>query len=265
MTRDRQESQDSLGSPDRFGYEWATFDGLVPEYEEQFNRWISVLERDNLEGLYVVDAGCGTGRNSFWMNQRNARRILAFDVENATVEVARRNLKDYENIQVTRMSIYEASMPDGELADIAFSIGVIHHLSAPEKAISRLSQLVKPNGYVVIWVYGSEGNRWLLWFLNPLRKLTKHVPMPVLNGLSNFLAIPLFLYLRLPVPKSQYLELISNFRYWHLKSIVLDQLLPRIANYWSQAEVKNLLESSGLRNVVVKPVNGMSWSASGQA
>jgi SAM-dependent methyltransferase len=264
MMRNRQHDQDSLGSPDRFGYEWTRFDDLVPEYEEQFNRWISVLESDNLEGLYVVDAGCGTGRNSFWMNQRNARRILAFDVESSTVDVARRNLREYENIQVKRMSIYEASMPNGELADIAFSIGVVHHLSDPKRAISRLSQLVKQNGYVVIWVYGAEGNRWLLRFLNPLRKLTKHIPMPVLNGLSNFLAIPLYFYLRLPVPKSQYLNLISNFRYWHLKSIVLDQLLPKIANYWSQAEVKDLMETSGLRNVVVKPVNGMSWSASGQ-
>ncbi len=265
MMSNREENQDSLGSPDRFGYEWTRFNHLVPEYQEQFKRWISVLQSDNLEGLYVVDAGCGTGRNSFWMNQRNARRILAFDVESATVDVARKNLAEYENIQVKRMSIYEASMPDSELADIAFSIGVIHHLSDPGKAISRLSQLVKPNGYVVIWVYGSEGNRWLLWFLNPLRKLTKHIPMPILNGLSDFLAIPLFLCLRLPVPKSQYLELISNFRYWHLKSIVLDQLLPKIAHYWSHTEVKDLMETSGLRNVVVKSVNGMSWSASGQA
>lgn len=264
MSGNNERELDSLGSPDRFGYEWDRFDNLIPEYEEQFNRWISVLEKVSLEGLFVVDAGCGTGRNSYWMHQRGAARILAFDVEPTTVNVAKRNLKNYENIQVNCMSIYEASIPASELADIVFSIGVIHHLADPIKAISNLSKLVKPNGHVIIWVYGREGNEWILWFLDPLRKITKHIPMPILNAASNVLAFPLFAYLRLPFPKSKYLKLISTFRYWHLKSIVLDQLLPKIANYWTRNEVQALMEDSGLRNIRVKPVNGMSWSVSGQ-
>ena len=72
------------------------------------------------------------------------------------------------------------------------------------------------------------------------------------------------MYLRIPLPKSKYLKLISTFRYWHLKSIVLDQLLPNIANYWSQDEVRELLRVAGFRNIRVKSVNDMSWSASGQ-
>jgi SAM-dependent methyltransferase len=198
------------------------------------------------------------------MHQRSAERILAFDVEPMTVKVAARNLEDFGNIQVIRMSIYEACMPNSDLADIVFSIGVIHHLADPVRAISNLSKLVKPNGLVVIWVYGQEGNRWILWFLNPLRKITKHIPMPILNAISNLLAYPLFAYLRLPLPKSKYLKFISSFRYWHLKCIVLDQLLPKIANYWKENEVRELMEDSGLRNIRVKAVNGMSWSVSGQ-
>jgi SAM-dependent methyltransferase len=264
LSGNNEKDLDSLGSPDRFGYEWDYFDNLIPEYEEQFKRWVSVLEKESLEGLYVVDAGCGTGRNSYWMRQRGAERVLAFDVEPMTVKVAERNLNDFGNIQVSCMSIYEACMPSSDLADIVFSIGVVHHLADPVKAISNLSKLAKPNGLVVIWVYGREGNEWILWFLDPLRKITKHIPMPILNAISNLLAYPLFAYLRLPFPKSKYLKLISSFRYWHLKSIVLDQLLPKIANYWTENEVRELMEDSGLRDIKVKSVNGMSWSVSGQ-
>lgn len=212
----------------------------------------------------MVDAGCGTGRNSLWLHKKGAKKVLAFDVEPSTVQVASRNLENYKNIEVSQMSIYNASLPDTNLADIVFSIGVIHHLADPTAALLNLFNLLKPNGVLVIWVYGKEGNKWLLWFLEPVRKITRHIPMPILNSLSNILAFPLFTYLHMPLPKSTYLKLISTFRYWHLKSIVLDQLLPNIANYWTQEEVRELLQVAGFRNISIKSVNGMSWSASGQ-
>ena len=264
MKKKAKANLDSQGSPSRFGYEWEFFHEIIPEYEEQFARWVSVLERENLADLYVVDAGCGTGRNSLCMHKWGAKRVLAFDVQASTVQVATRNLKDYETIEVKQMSIYEPKLPDSEPADMIFSIGVIHHLADPLAALKSMSSLLKPRGLVVIWVYGKEGNEWLLWFLEPVRKITKHIPMSILNLLSNFLAVPLFIYLKSPIRKSKYLELISTFRYWHLKSIVLDQLLPSIANYWKKEEVYDLLEAAGLKNIKVKAVNDMSWSACGE-
>lgn len=255
---------DAHGSPTRFGYEWEYFSDLIPEYEEQFNRWISVLELESLADLFVIDAGCGTGRNSLWLHKKGAKKVLAFDVEPSTVQVAARNLNNYKSIEVAQMSIYSAELPATNLADIVFSIGVIHHLVDPNAALLNLAKLLKPNGLLVIWVYGKEGNKWLLWFLEPVRKITKHIPMPILNSLSNIIAFPLFTYLHTPLPKSKYLKFISTFKYWHLKSIVLDQLLPNIANYWSQDEVRELLRVAGFRNIRVKSVNDMSWSASGQ-
>ena len=264
MKRKVNASLDSQGSPSRFGYEWEYFHELVPEYEEQFGRWISVLDRKNLADLYVVDAGCGTGRNSLCMHKWGAKRVFAFDVQPSTVEVASRNLENYGTIEVKQMSIYKSYLPDAELTDIAFSIGVIHHLADPVAALKSMSSLVKPKGLVVIWVYGKEGNEWLLWFLEPVRKITKHIPMPILNLASNFLAAPLYIALKSPVRKSKYLELISTFRYWHIRSIVLDQLLPKIANYWKKEEVYDLFEAAGLKNIKVKSVNDMSWSACGE-
>lgn len=255
---------DKLGSPSRFGYEWSHFDKLTPEYEEQFIRWVSALGFPNYAGKYVVDAGCGTGRNSHWMMKFGARRIFAFDLEESTVQVARKNLSGMSGVQVEKCSIYDPSLPDAEKADLIFSIGVIHHLADPVLALQKLSECVKSGGQVLAWVYGKEGNVWILWFLQPIRKITKLIPMPILNALSSLLAIPLYSYLKLPLYKTEYLSLISKFKYWHLKSIVLDQLLPNIANYWTQDEVREIFEKANLRNIRIASVNGMSWSVVGE-
>ena len=255
---------DLLGSPSRFGYEWTHFDKFTPEYEEQFIRWVSALGFPNYSDKYVVDAGCGTGRNSYWMKHFGAKRVFAFDVEQETVQVARRNLSGIDGIQVGECSIYDAKLPDAEKADIVFSIGVIHHLADPVLALKKLAGCAKTGGQVLAWVYGKEGNTWILWFLQPLRKLTKLIPMPVLNSISALLAIPLYCYLQMPLYKTEYLKLISKFKYWHLKSIVLDQLLPNIANYWTQEEVREIFERANLRNVHITSVNGMSWSVVGE-
>ena len=59
------------------------------------------------------------------------------------------------------------------------------------------------------------------------------------------------------------MNLIRNFSFSHLRSIVFDQMLPKIANYYKEDEVKRLMNSVGLVNVKVNWVNEMSWSVIG--
>jgi len=57
--------------------------------------------------------------------------------------------------------------------------------------------------------------------------------------------------------------MISNFRFWHVHSIVFDQLLPEIANYWKKEEVLSLLEGKGLKDIKILHTNSNSWTALG--
>ena len=63
-------------------------------------------------------------------------------------------------------SIYD--IPEENRFDIAFSIGVIHHLAEPEAALRQLTRAVKPGGYVLIWVCGRENMSWLTRYFDPL-------------------------------------------------------------------------------------------------
>jgi SAM-dependent methyltransferase len=250
------------GSPERFGYEWGEYAEMRPEYEEQFRRWSVPLEPKDWKGKSFLDVGCGMGRNSYWPASYGASEGLAIDVDPRSLASARRTLSKFASVRVDERSAYEIGERDR--FDIAFSIGVIHHLEHPEQALAGMVQAVKPGGRVLIWVYGLENNRWLVSFLDPLRKaLFSRMPIGLVHHLSIYPSALLWLSLRLGVGRIAYFNLLRGFTFRHLRSIVFDQMLPKIANYWPRETVERLLRERGLQNVETRWVNEMSWAATG--
>ena len=255
-------ARDLAGSPDRFGYEWNAYAEILPEYEEQFRRWTVHLAPEAWRGKSFLDVGCGMGRNSFWPMRYGAREGCAVDIDERSLAQARRNLAAFATVEVTRASAYD--LPFAGRFDIAFSIGVIHHLEHPELALQQMVRAVKPGGDVLIWVYGREGNRWLVRALDPLRRaLFRRMPIGWVHHLSLYPAALLWLLLRLGLRPNAYFRLLAGFGFGHLRSIVFDQMLPRIAHYWPRAAVQELMEAAGLADIRLAPVNQMSWSAIG--
>jgi len=76
---------------------------------------------------------------------------VAVDIDERSLEGARRNLRPFPTMQVMRRSAYD--LPFEGRFDLAFSIGVIHHLEYPQRALERMARAVKPGGRVLIWVY----------------------------------------------------------------------------------------------------------------
>ena len=255
-------NRDSLGSHKAFGYEWTKYPEILPEHELQFVGWTSAVDLKIIEGKSIVDAGCGNGRNSHWFAKYRAKNVLAFDVEEMTVEVAKKNLANLPQCKVLQASIYEVSnlVEHREQFDYIFSIGVIHHLSDPVQALRSLRELAKADGKLVIWVYGKEGNERLLLLLRPLRFFTRRFPILWVETFSKFLASVLSLFLRFREPQGEYWQLAKSWNLKHLTSVIFDQLFPRIANYWTQQEVVNLAISAGWKPLRIQQVNGMSWS-----
>lgn len=250
------------GSPDRFGYEWGEYAEMRPEYEEQFRRWTAPLTPDDWNGKAFLDVGCGMGRNSAWPASYGAAEGLAIDVDPRSLASARKTLAPFPQVKVDERSAYEIN--EADRFDIAFSIGVIHHLEHPERALAGMARAVKPGGRVLIWVYGLENNEWIVNWLNPLRKaLFSKLPIGLVHHLSVYPTVVLWLALRMGLGKIAYFNLIRTFTFRHLKSIVFDQMLPHIANYWPKDTVETLLADQGLVDVQVRWVNEMSWTAIG--
>jgi SAM-dependent methyltransferase len=253
----------AAGSPERFGYEWGKYDSILPQYEEQFRRWLPFFAPDDWKGKRFVDVGCGMGRNSFWPMKYGAAGGYAVDVDARSLAAARVNLASFPDLQVKECSAYD--LPWTDELDVAFSIGVIHHLEFPERALEAMKKATRQGGTVAIWVYGRENNGWLLWALNPARTvLFSWLPVSVVHFLAGFPAALLWLLLRLGLNQIEYFRLLRTFSFPHLRSIVFDQMLPRLANYWRRDEVVALMRSAGLADIETVWVNQMSWAARGR-
>ena len=257
-----QETRDFRGSPDRFGYEWGAYAEILSEYEEQFCRWTVHVTPCDWRGKSFLDVGCGMGRNSYWAMTYGASGGCAVDLDERSLANARRNLARFPAVEVVRSSAYD--LPFADRFDIVFAIGVIHHLEHPGRALRRMVRAVKPGGRVLIWVYGHNGNRWLVAFLDPLRRaLLSRLPVAFVHHLSLYPAAALWLALRIGLRPNEYFKLQTRFGFPHLRSIVFDQMMPRIAHYWPQERVAELMTEGGLEDVRIRTVNQMSWSAIG--
>ena len=255
---------DIKGSPERFGYEWGKYCEILPIYQEQFDRWTSpLIKKSEWKEKKFIDVGCGIGRNSFWPLIYGASEALCIDVDNRTLECAKTNLKKFKSVNIVNRSAYQIN--ESDRFDIAFSIGVVHHLEDPKLALSNMVKSVRIGGSVLIWVYGYENNEWVVKYFNPLRKmLFSRLPISFVHFLSIFPTLFLYIYIRLTKGKTEYINLIRKFSFSHLRSIVFDQMLPKIANYYKEEEVKFLMESVGLVDIKTNWVNEMSWAIIGK-
>jgi SAM-dependent methyltransferase len=191
-----------------------------------------------------------------------ARGGIAIDVNEASLASARQTLSGFPTVTVRYLSAYDIDYRDE--FDIAFSIGVIHHLDYPERALAAMVRAAKPGGKVLIWVYGLENNEWIVRLISPLRKyVLSRLPIGLLHWLSWFPAAALWLALKLGFGRTAYARQIGTFTFRHLRSIVFDQLLPKIANYWPRATVEAMMSDAGLTDVRLVAVNEISWAALG--
>jgi len=254
---------------ENFGYEWTTFTHWDPAYEKQFLDWVYPAGKGFFKGKTVLDAGCGKGRHSILSSAFSARTVIGVDLSQA-VEVAYEKTKNLPNVHIVQGSIY--SLPLKPKFDYIFSVGVIHHLPSPERGYRQLKELLKKRGALSMWIYGRENNGWIVWLINPLRKLvTSHMPHFMLRALSFCLTLWLYPILKLvyrrlghkPVSKylfyNHYLTYISHLTFREVFSIVFDHLVAPTAFYISKAEIESWIEPKEFKEVVLAWHNRNSW------
>ena len=248
-----------LGTPERFGYAWNIASKIKDINEVQFLNWTKVIKDKNCwKGKDILDAGCGIGRNTYWPILYGAKSAIAFDIDDRTLEAAKNNLKNYKNIKIEKHSIYD--IPYKNKFDISFSIGVVHHLEFPEKAISELVKSTKPGGKVLVWLYGYENMETYVSILNPIRKiLFSKAPLPLVRLISYIPALFLYIYIWLGISKIEYFILLKKLSFSQIQQIIFDQMLPKTAKYYKKNEALILLNHTELHDQKIEWVNECSW------
>jgi 2-polyprenyl-3-methyl-5-hydroxy-6-metoxy-1,4-benzoquinol methylase len=257
------------GSPDRFGYEWATYAEILPESKGQLERWMGSIGLRSFAGKRCMDVGCGMGRNPYWMLEAGAASVVAVDVDEQSLAAARKNLARFleprasgaePRARVERCSVYDLDPAKLGTFDRVTSIGVVHHLEAPEEALAAMWRCVAPGGDLVLWCYGREGNRLLLPIIQGFQQLGSRLPLPVTHAIAKATTMAIWPAIHLVPWRTDYYRSLRKLSFGNVQSIVFDQMLPKIAHYWSRQDMERLARPLGGR-LVLEFVQGNSWHA----
>jgi SAM-dependent methyltransferase len=268
---------ETMRTVDRFGASWNQFNFIGPHYEEQFLKWISPNPPEVFRDKIVLEGGCGKGRHSALAARFGARDVLAIDLS-SSVETAYRNTRGYPNVHVIQADLFHLPVKNASV-DVAFSLGVLHHTPDPRAAFHTLVRTAKPEGRVIVWVYGRENNGWIVHGVNPIREaVTSRLPHSWVYQLAKVPAAALFavgrsVYRPLSKPPLDkigrhlfyhaYISYISSFPFEEIHSIVHDHLTPPIAYYISRDEIESWFAEAKLENVVIGWHNENSWRGTG--
>jgi SAM-dependent methyltransferase len=261
-----------------FGWQWQHFAEMHGAFEAQFLDWLQPIGPAFFPGKRVLDAGCGTGRHAYFAASYGAREVVALDLSDA-VETARRNLSQFENVDVVQGDLlrppFRTAAAEGGF-DFVYSIGVLHHLPDPYEGFRTLLRYVRPGGTIAVWVYGYENNGFVRNVVEPLRKVSTKMPPPLLRTLAWPLAVAFHgaakgVYRPLngtaagrSLPLNEYLSSVADFSFRQNYGIVFDQLVAPTAAYIKGPELERWFYENGLEDVHVSHRHGNSWRGRGR-
>jgi SAM-dependent methyltransferase len=220
----------------------------------------------------VLDVGAGSGRHSYEAHRLGAR-VVAVDVGDA-IHVARRNLPP--DVVTVQADAKELPFEDGAF-DLVMSIGVLHHLPDPRGALSSLARLVRPGGYIHIYVYWVPARGWhrsLLRLVAAARRVTTRMPRPLLRALCYPIAGTLFATFVLPYRATRHapglervaggfpLKAYGDYPFTVCVNDQFDRFSAPLEWRFTADQVKEMLLEAGFADVVVLGNNG--WIGSGR-
>ncbi len=111
------------------------------------------------EGKQCLDVGCGGGRYTIAMSRLGAAQVVGCDISDDGLANARLRAEGMPNVTFEKASALELPFDDGSF-DFAFSSGVLHHTTDPDRGLDELTRVLRPGGYLYLMLYGGGGLRW---------------------------------------------------------------------------------------------------------
>ena len=253
----------------RFAEEWTRWSDFRSYYEEEFFAWVAPVKGQDFVGQTVFEGGCGKGRHTRIVAGHEAKAVVSLDLgESAFVAFA--HTRDLPNAHVVIGDLLHP--PVKPIFDMAFSVGVLHHLPDPAAGFVSLASRVRNGGRVVFWVYGYEGNEWITRYVNPLRRaVTSKLPAGLLRVLCLVPSFFLFAVIKLlyrpgpdgqgpkHLPYGEYFAAMHHYPFDEIHANVFDQLVTPVAYYLKEEEVRPWL-ASGFKDGILRSQRGYSWT-----
>jgi uncharacterized protein YbaR (Trm112 family) len=253
----------------RFAEEWLRWSELRDYYKDEFFAWIAPLRPIDFADKLVFEGGCGKGRHAAIAASCGARAVVSIDLGDSAF-VAFRHTRNLPNVHVAIGDLLRP--PVRPVFDLAFSVGVLHHLPDPAAGFRSLASRVHDEGQVCFWVYGQEGNEWITRYVNPLRvSFTSKLPAGLLRALCWPPSVLLWSVIKLfyrprsngkgPafLPYGDYFASMYSYPFDEIHANVFDQLVTPVAYYLRGDEVRAWV-ATGFEDAIVRSHRGYSWT-----
>jgi SAM-dependent methyltransferase len=260
------QSEEQARTSDAFGYSWTHYPRDNPYTEEQWGDWVVPLTPEDFAGKRVLDVGCGLGGFIEYSRRWGARQAAGVDLSEA-IDAAAARLGPADLVQgdLNRLPFRPGSF------DLAYSIGVLHHLEDPERGFRAVVDTVRPGGLVFVWVYGRENNGWIIYVVDPLRKhVFLHLPHGLLKwAISLPLALVLMPFVKLAerverMPYRDYLLWLGRRDVTFVHGVVFDHLAAPTSHYIRREEFERWFRDAGLEDIQISWRNRNSWRGLGR-
>lgn len=183
-----------------FSKEWLDYDWDPEKYwrinsEEMYKtiRFMLDLENKSVENKYVLEVGIGIGGIANSVCENNGCELVGIDLSYA-VDGAYKNFGSNILFHIVQASAFNLPFKEKNF-DYVYSHGVLHHSSDPKICFQNVSKLVKPSGYLYVWLYSdtSENRNLLRRVLMILEKVLRPVIWPLPQTIQNLALFPLSL------------------------------------------------------------------------
>ena len=248
-----------------FDYEWSKFKRVrTAEQRRIFDLYFDIVPVTAFEpDTVVLDAGSGAGR---WAVQVASRgpRVVALDL-GSSIELTRANT-DPERVGCVQGDLQDIPLREGAV-DWAYSLGVLHHVDDPPRALAEIVRSVRRGGLVLLYLYYALDNRSLAYRAayapaNAARVIISRLPRPAAMLVSTVAAAILYW----PLARSaRVIELLGRPRlaasiplaayrrssFESMRNDSLDRFGTRLEQRYSRDEVVSLMRHAGLEQVRV--------------
>ena len=250
-----------------FGDEWEKFDNEKLETKQLnkiFNSYFHIFPKKKFSKKNIgIDLGSGSGRWAKFVAPK-VKRLYLLEPSKKAIKVSQKKLNSNKNVNYINCEIKDINKINKNF-DFAYSLGVIHHLSYPEKAFKLVRKKLKKNSPFLVYLYHNfEENNFLykiIWnFSEIFRKIISRQNFFIKSIVCDLIAI--FVYY--PLSKlSIIFELlglnIDNFplSYYRNKSFYvmrndsLDRFGTKYEKRYSKYDIIKLFKKAGFKNIKI--------------
>ena len=144
-----------------FGDEWSRYNQeklLHEEHHALFESYFHIFPWKSI-GKFAkgFDMGCGSGRWAMLVAPK-VDHLTCIDPSPEALDVARKNLKNFRNIDFLNSGTSESPLPP-DSQDFGYCLGVLHHIPDTFDALKDCIKMLKSGAPFLIYLYYNFDNR----------------------------------------------------------------------------------------------------------